>query len=140
MFYVQMTIYFFNVNSCSSRNLSHRACATGGWGAMATPLFCWTKKTLWQKRFSAFEKVLQLAPLHLLLHKQLVPLRYTRANLKNAPGKAYSCALENQKTKISPLAPTIEVPQGDSKYSTMFIPLTFEIDARALSQWYHIIM
>ena len=58
---------------------------------MTIRLFCLAKKILWQKGVSAFEIVVQLAPLHLLfrkqlalhrlLHKQSVPQReiYARA-------------------------------------------------------------
>ena len=45
---------------------------------------------------------------------------------------AFSYALEKENMKISPLVPTMEAPPGDAKYSTVFGPLTFEIDAGAL--------
>ena len=87
--------------------------------AGATSTFLLNKENVWQNGSSDSERVL---PLHLLLHKQLVPLMYTIANLENASGKVFSCALDNQKTKISHPAPTTEEAPGNTKYSTIWPP------------------
>ena len=53
------------------------------------------QRKFFDKKAFLLLKILQLAPFHIFFRKKLVPLGYTIANLKNAPGKAFSCALEN---------------------------------------------
>ena len=97
----------------------------GTQGSHGHPTILLKKEHFGKKGFSVFERVLQLAPLHLLFQK--VPLRYTIANLKNAPGKAFYCALET-KNEYYPKKPNFPTgthhggASGRCKYSTILAP------------------